>query len=85
MDFYSRVRGHQCFGETTYIFRAEMLCHNFEDHKDIIQVSTAVETSNLTGNLLAMKGIFLVPVSYKEYGIYTLSVKTVLQHVDTQR
>jgi len=85
MDFYRRVRVHQCFGETTSIFRAEMLCHNFEHNKDLIQVYTAAETSNLTGNLLAMKGIFLVSVSYKECGICTLSAKTVLQHVDTQR
>jgi len=32
-----------------------------------------------------MKGIFLVSVSYEEYGIYTVSVKTVPEHVDTQR
>jgi negative regulator of genetic competence, sporulation and motility len=85
MDLYSRVRGRQWFGETTSIFRAENLYHNFEDHKDIIQVSTTVETSNLTVNLLAMKGIFLISVSYKEYGICTLSVKTVPEHADTQR
>jgi len=62
MDLYSRVRGHQCFGETTSIFRADKLYHNFEDLKVIIQGSTV----NLTGNLLAMNGIFLVSVSYKE-------------------
>jgi len=85
MDLCSRVREHQCFGETTSIFRTEMLCHNFEDHKVIIQVSSTVETSNLTGNLLAMTGIFLVSVLYKEYGICTSSAKTDPEYVDTQR
>jgi len=34
---------------------------------------------------LAMNGIFLVSVSYEKYGIHTVSVKIVPEHVDTQR
>ena len=52
--------------------------------KTTVWIIITVKTSNLTGNLLAMKGVLLASVSCEEYSTYTVSVKTASWNVNTE-